>query len=142
MFKNATKWVLVLLGLILGVFAVYRNSTQECCEHRHAEKEKENIDNSNPQSGKTLEPEVLYPHTEEGLRLEIRDRNDNGAYRITAILYRARWNASKDPIRYGRKWIEMSDRYKPVLNIAKFHAIMHRADYDQARGYHEILRRF
>ena len=86
-----------------------------------------------------LNPTLLYPYTESELRNEIDNRSMNNTYSITAIVYRARWNVSKDPVKYGRKWVEIQDRYKPTIEKLKLRAIMHLADHDQYNSRHQIL---
>ena len=89
-------------------------------------------------TSKPLDPKLLHPYTEEALRLEIDTRNESDANTITNQLYRARWNASKDPIKSGNKWTELTRKYKPMIGEKKLWAIMNLADYDQMNQRHQI----
>lgn len=141
-FTKARFTVLLIVGSCLAGF-VFGIFTKDTNEHLERGSVLENSVVDTPETVKKvivpLDTELLFPHTEEGLRLEINDRNTNDKYRITAIIYRARWNAAKDPIKYGKKWIEIKKRYINVIQERKFQAIMHLADYDQINGRHQIL---
>ena len=89
-------------------------------------------------TSKPLDPKLLHPYTEEALRLEIDTRNESDANTITSQLYRARWNASKDPIISGNKWTALTRKYKPMIGEKKLWAIMNLADYDQMNEWHQI----
>lgn len=85
-----------------------------------------------------LNSKLLYPYTEQELRLEIDNRRENDDYLITSVVYRARWNAEKDPMRYGRRWVSIATKYKKIVGEKKIWAIMHLADYDLSHGRHQI----
>lgn len=94
--------------------------------------------NKNIQIVKPLNSELLYPYTEQELRLEIDNRRENDDYLITSIIYRSRWKAEKDPIRYGRRWVSLATKYKKIVGEKKIWAIMHLADYDLSHEIHQI----
>ena len=134
MFKS--KKTLALFALFVGVICYIVGKTEE--ENKPVSPriivEEQVSTNLVP-----LNPTLLHPYTESELRNEIDNRSMSNTYSITAIVYRARWNVSKDPVKYGRKWVEIQDRYKPTIKKSKLRAIIHLADYDQYNSRHQIL---
>ena len=108
----------------------------------------ENSHNSEQVGNTELEPEIekptainselLEPYTEKALRYEVNNPRESDTNTITQILYRSRWNASKDPLKYGARDTNLREKYKPIIGEKKVWAIRHLAEHDERHGYHEI----
>ena len=138
--KSKVILILVAITILVGLIGnrFFNEEQSEPAEHQGNDKPEVKSEVAEGPQVEPLDPELLHPHTEQNLRLEIDERQQNDTYTITSIVYRARWNAAENPMRSGQKWTEISKRYKPVIGEVKLHAIMHLADYDQARGFHQI----
>ena len=135
--RKKTILMSVALVLIIGyIGSKISDDTQE--KHNTPVADKPISNETETATSEPLDPKLLHPYTEEALRLEIDTRNESDANTITSLLYRARWNASKDPIKSSNRWTELTRKYKPVIGEKKLWAIMHLADYDQINERHQI----
>lgn len=142
-FSLRKKTILIIVALVLIIGYIGSKISDDTQEETSAPVADKKVVPIKPISIETatvepLDPKLLHPYTEEGLRLEIDNRNESDANTITSLLYRARWSASKDPIKSGNRWTELTRKYNPVIGEKKLWAIMHLADYDQMNERHQI----